>query len=901
LVYDPVGHVSSLEIKVDEESGVACVRLSGVIDEKFNSDAILDKMQPLTILEVSGVKRITSFGVRQWTEAMKGLPVTVKHLYLVRCPPVFVDQLSMVLNFAGRAEVISAYAICVCEKCGDEAEVLLDFVGDRTRISAGQMPESKCNKCNRPMPLGDDPHTFVRLINEFGAKNVEVGAASLMERLGLHSVRRVGKPPEATKLVHEQITLFRLSGTLDGRFRQKRLASGVEGDVVFDLAEIEGLDAVGAERWRELLSELSAAISITVVDVPEMLLGPIADGVFSMKGVGLYSYQTTFQCADCGNIELRSIKADEPLAACIRPCPRCGRDASPATDVGLIEQVITRARPAAVKPAVEAMIRDRKEILQRAKAQSGAVSSAASGDSLARYRVIKPLSEGGMAEIFLAVHQGIAGFEKLVVLKKILRKMLERRQVAVQLFLNEAKIAANLNHPNIVQTFEVGEHGGDLFIAMEYIHGVDLRRLLRQSILKQETTPTEQMLYVAERVAAALHHAHTAKDLSGKPLNIVHRDVSPSNVILGFDGQVKLLDFGVASASVGESFEGVIGKFSYMSPEQLAREPLDGRSDVFALGVVLYELLARRPLFRRDSDHETIRAVLHSDIPKLAPKVPDYVDAVIAQALARKREERFPDARALQVALEDCIRRLGNMPTHEQIASTLAKLYPAESAAPAFDPSLYRATNSMVGTASRTPSDRTPSSERTPPSLSKDHELTLVNADSSGALEDATSGTAGELAAAAKKDKKPRRSGTFPFDSTKSETPMSRSEPPKANGSRPKTPTPVPPTPLPPTTIPPAPASRPPMTKQGTGPLIPPGPVALQELPPITPPPNTRPPSLTGLPGQALPPQLHPSTPLPAELQVAAMPEKKSRATSDYWLIAAAVLIFIIGFLLVVL
>jgi serine/threonine-protein kinase len=863
--------VSSLEIKVDEEPGVACLRLSGVIDEKFNSEAILEKVQPLTIFEVSGIKRITSFGVRQWIAAMKALPATVKHLYLVRCPPVFVDQLSMVLNFAGRAEVISAFASCVCEQCGDESMVLLDFVGDRTRITAGQLPDSQCAKCKKPMPLADDPHTYVRLINEFGAKNVEAGAAGLMERLAIHSVRRVGKPPEATKLVHEQITLFRLSGTLDGRFRQKRLASGVEGDVVFDLSEIEGLDAAGAERWRELLNALSAAISITVVDVPELLLGPIADGVFSMKGVGLYSYQTTFQCADCGNTELRSIKADEPLGACVRTCPRCGRDASPATDVGLFEQVMTRVKPAAVKPAVATMIRDRNEILQRAQAQSGSVSSAQAGDNLSRYRVIKPLSEGGMAEIFLAVHQGIAGFEKLVVLKKILRKMLERRQVAVQLFLNEAKIAANLNHPNIVQTFEVGEHGGDLFIAMEYIHGVDLRRVLRQSILKQQVVPLDQLLYVVERVSAALHHAHTAKDLTGRSLNVVHRDVSPSNVILGFDGQVKLLDFGVASASVGESFEGVIGKFSYMSPEQLSREgTLDGRSDVFALGVVMHELLARRPLFRRENDHETIRAVLHADIPAL-PKVPPFVEAVVKKALSRKRDERYADARALQLAVEECIRKLGNLPTHEQIAGTLAQLFPEHSQAPAFDPSLYRSANNSE-LPGPTPSSKSPPPAKTPsqpPPPPVDAELTLVNADTSGLVADPPDATADALAAAANQAKERPRLPTFPPGPA--QTPMPEVRTP--------TPTPMPevrtPTPMP---------EAPARTPSGLQPLIPPRPV-----------------SLTGLPGQAIPPARSPSTPLPAALEEVTVPDKKRRSLTDYWLIAAAVLVFIIGFLLVVL
>src|SRR5262249_6013011 len=156
-------------------------------------------------------------------------------------------------------------------------------------------PEAVCKECKKPMQLADDAQLYVRLVNEFGAKTIDPQAASLMERRQLHSLRRVGKAPEAIKLVHEEGTLFQLSGTLDGRFRQRRLASGVEGDVVFDLAEIEGLDATGAERWRELLDQLSSATTITLVDVPDVLLPAIAEGRFAVKGAGLYSYQAIFQ------------------------------------------------------------------------------------------------------------------------------------------------------------------------------------------------------------------------------------------------------------------------------------------------------------------------------------------------------------------------------------------------------------------------------------------------------------------------------------------------------------------------------------------------------------------------------------------------------------------------------
>jgi serine/threonine protein kinase len=922
-----VSNPQDLQLRVEREQGLVYIQLSGIVDEKFDAARLLREMAPLTVLDVSGIRRITSFGVRQWSEAMKALPTTVKHLYLLRCPPVFVDQLNMVLNFGGRAEVVSANAVYVCEKCGKESQVLLDLLADRAAIAGGQLPEAQCGDCKLPMHIADDAQLYTRLVNEFGAKTIDNEAASLMERRGLHALRKVGKPPEAIKLVHEKVTMFRLSGTLDARFRQRRLASGVEGDVVFDLADIEGVDAVGAERWRELLGELSSATTITLVDVPDVLLPAIAEGRFAVKGSGLYSYQATFQCADCGNLEVRPLRADEPLAACTRNCTRCGRTAGPITDVSLIEAVFRYARPAAVSPAIDDVIKNRHEILSRARAESGALPQAAAADSIARYRVVRPLSEGGMAEIFLAVHQGIAGFEKLVVLKKILRRMLERRHVAVALFLNEAKIAANLNHPNIVQTFEVGEHGGDLFIAMEYVHGVDVRRLLRQSILKQKPIPTEQVLFIAERVAAALHHAHTARDLSGKNLNIVHRDVSPSNIILGFDGQVKLLDFGVASAAVGETFDGLIGKFSYMSPEQLAREPLDGRSDVFALGVVLHEMLSRRPLFRKKSDEETIRSVLHEQVPKLHPAVPVEVDAVLQKALARKASDRYADARAFQVALEECIRRVAEVPSGEQLARTLESLFPDQSAAPAFDPSLYRTSDSASPQPYRsgTPSAGSGDSNKTR-NESMDGDLTLVNNDSGVADPSGVEAPKPKPVEPPKKEERVRFS-TFPGVSPRengapqapsfnektqhaaadvleqrraeflrataalgpdedappktpspmqSKTPSAQSLPRTSSSqSLPRTPAPVTQSPLTPA----------PMTP---GPMTPLGAI---EMPPFTPPPESAAPMV--------PMPLSPSTPLPAALAAVVL-QKRPRRSSDVWLIAAAVVAFIVGFLLVV-
>jgi serine/threonine-protein kinase len=349
-----------------------------------------------------------------------------------------------------------------------------------------------------------------------------------------------------------------------------------------------------------------------------------------------------------------------------------------------LERAFASPTDGPLPPAVAEVVAKKGELMSRARAESG-VRDSGSADpagALGRYRVLRPLSRGGMAEILLAVHEGIGGFEKLIALKKIRRKLLERRHVAVELFLNEAKIVANLNHPNIVQTFEVGEHGGDLFIAMEYVHGVDARTLVKHRIAHPEgKISIEQVLYIGTQVAAALDHAHKARDLSGRPLHIVHRDVSLSNIVLGFDGQVKLVDFGIATAASVTAKDGLIGKFSYMSPEQVAKEPLDGRSDIFSLGIVLVEMITGVPLFRRGTDEETLRAVREDPIPVLHELgVLPEAEEVLKKALHRNRDERYPDARAFELALQSALQKHGGMSAH-QLSVRMRELFPDLSAA----------------------------------------------------------------------------------------------------------------------------------------------------------------------------------------------------------------------------
>ena len=280
-----------------------------------------------------------------------------------------------------------------------------------------------------------------------------------------------------------------------------------------------------------------------------------------------------------------------------------------------------------------------------------------------KYTLLRRLATGGMAEIFLAIQRSVAGFEKLVVVKRILPSLVDDASF-VSMLLHEARIAATLTHPNIVQIFDIDAVEGRYFIAMEHVHGEDLRAIVRQ--MKQRRVlsfPMEHALAIVLGVAAGLAYAHEHRDLAGAPLGIVHRDISPQNVLVTYAGDVKIVDFGIAKSSAREQLVTQVGrlkgKVPYMSPEQARGDRLDARSDVFATGILLFELTTGRRLFKGQSEIETLRLICDREYPRPGEVLPGYppeLERIVMRALARDRADRYPTARALQVDLEAFVR-----------------------------------------------------------------------------------------------------------------------------------------------------------------------------------------------------------------------------------------------------
>jgi serine/threonine protein kinase len=279
------------------------------------------------------------------------------------------------------------------------------------------------------------------------------------------------------------------------------------------------------------------------------------------------------------------------------------------------------------------------------------------GQRIGDYELVTRLAAGGMAELFVARRGGLQGFEKFVVLKRILPQLSGNADF-VEMFLQEARVAATLEHPNIVPVFDFGQAGGDYFFVMPYVHGRDLLAVLRASHQLQRRMPTGLAIRTAIAVASGLHYAHEHRNFDGEPLHIVHRDVSPANVLVTYGGHVRVLDFGIAKAAARTNVTRVgvrKGKAAYMSPEQCRGEKLDRRCDVWAIGVVLWEMTMMRRLFRGGNDLSLMNRI--TTMPVEAPSAtdptyPPALEAIVMRCLQREREGRYPTALALAQDLE---------------------------------------------------------------------------------------------------------------------------------------------------------------------------------------------------------------------------------------------------------
>jgi eukaryotic-like serine/threonine-protein kinase len=306
---------------------------------------------------------------------------------------------------------------------------------------------------------------------------------------------------------------------------------------------------------------------------------------------------------------------------------------------------------------------------------------------IGNYEVVRKLATGGMGEVYLAHQTGPVDFRRQVVLKKLHPRFTKDPQF-VAMFLNEARIAANLAHPNIIHIYELFEDGDGYVIAMEYVRGASVLALLR-ALQRSGTSavPYGPLVRIATSVCEALYYAYNELDVDGIARHVIHRDVNPSNVLVGYDGQVKLVDFGIAKVLVEEGVTHattIKGKYGYLTPEQIRCQQLDQRSDLFSLGTMLWEMSVGKRLFRRDNEMQMMYAILEEPIPLPSEHIPDYpqdLERVVMKALARERDERYADANALADDLRAVARDRGWPEDKPALGALLKDVLPDEQIA----------------------------------------------------------------------------------------------------------------------------------------------------------------------------------------------------------------------------
>jgi eukaryotic-like serine/threonine-protein kinase len=655
-----------LEIRAEQHPGGWLLALTGVIDETFKRSQLFDGRQGVLVLDLDNVRRITSYGVREWVLAMSEVQ---GHCFFIRCRPAVVSQFNMVGNFGGHGQLVSMYAPYACPRCGMDIEVLVDR---RQGVGALAPATVVCPECRTPAEFDDIPETFFSYAMAAPSPLLPPTAEAIIDRSPKTPVGRL----RVEKEVQGEVTVLWLHGPLDHSTHLKRVADGLQGTAVVVLSGVNAVTDDGLARFQALARSPDARIH--VARVPLCLWAALRRAPEVLGRATVLSVRVPFACWTCGRrldvdadvVRLGEIAAgeDPPMCTiCDAPLGHPGVDKiqgllglpfveTPAhvagcnlksPSDGLAESASTASR-VITSPGAPPMtpISTRVTELQTVP------------DRLHRYEILRRLAVGGMATVYLGRMHGAGGFERRVAIK-LMHPHIATNASFVAMFLDEARLAARIHHPNVVATLDIDQKDTLLFIVMEYIEGLTVQQVTARYHQQGLAVPTSHALRIIIDALAGLHAAHELRDSDGTPLRLVHRDVSPPNMIVGVDGLTRVTDFGIARASsrVGlETKTGEIkGKIRYMSPEQLRSAPIDCRSDVYAMGVVLWEMLSWRSAIRGDTEGATLIAALQGitqsphEINRAAKP---EISAACMRALTQDPEWRIATAAAFADDLE---------------------------------------------------------------------------------------------------------------------------------------------------------------------------------------------------------------------------------------------------------
>lgn len=653
----------SLSMHRIRAAGGWLIQLAGTIDDSLDHLALTDGLSGWVIFDLEAVNRITSFGVREWMRGLAALPPASQYVFL-NCQPGMMMQFNMVGRFGGRGQLVSFHAPYECAACGHVHSVLLDVRHAHPMLCSYTLPEVLCPACGQPSAFDDIPESYLAYVATHPRPSLPASINRLVDHPRPATLTPTGNFHIEMKIVGG-VTALSLHGAIDDRASFKRVSGALDGEVVVDLGLSTELTSEGAARLASFLT--STELRPNLWRVPHQMLELLPPALEAAgppeRQPRLLSVLVPFWCASCG--EHLEVDADHALLRGIRAtargpvCARCGQ----STMLGLGSAAAERILALALEAPTAAVVGFLAAAASATPAAPGAPQRLdAPPEKLlvnGRYEVGQLIGVGGMAQIHAARQLGPLGFERQVALKRILPHLCRDAEF-VSMFLQEARVAARLSHPNIVQIIELGLDDKQFFIAMELVKGWDLRLILRMMAKAGALMPVRLAARITLDVLGALRAAHENLDEHGAPAPVIHRDVSPHNILVSDHGVVKLTDFGIAKvADTAQNTPGgnVRGKLNYLAPERLLQMvgPMDPRPDIFAVAIILYQLLTNQHPFGMPTDEGLIKQIVDVDIipaRQYRPELSVPLVAHLAKAFDPRLEERFATAREFAASLE---------------------------------------------------------------------------------------------------------------------------------------------------------------------------------------------------------------------------------------------------------
>lgn len=675
------GKKSNSSIERSRTRGGSLVRIQGHIDETFQVEELVSSAYGVLVVDLQGVQRITSFGIREWITALQRL--RADYYCFVNCTPSIVSQLNLVSGFSGKGEVISFFAPYLCRHCNHADTKLLDLrrSDHRQVVASLEPPQLDCTECGEESEFDDLPELYFQYFRGAPLPSPPALAALIIDG------RDTGQSFNLEKHIADTVTAVWMSGPMSRAPYFKHLAEGMQGDVVIVASEVDSVADDGLRGFTRFLS--APEVTSYLARVPPVLVSSLAEHAEELGAAKVVSVMLPAHCSYChrdtmveiGEGPLRDLA--ESIAVDIY-CPVCAHKAQPVPSDEWLHAALSLPLSAIPEPVAE-------YLTDRPNGPSPEAASEEREDSnplTGRYKILRRLGSGGMGDVFLARRVGPAGFEKQVVIKRIRGDRVEDGD-AVDSFLEEARLSARLSHPNIVQIFDLGKVDDEYFLSMEYVDGLDLRTIFHLNDKLSLQVPIGICCRIITDLCQALHAAHNHTDESGELRPIVHRDVSPGNVMLSLDGLAKLTDFGIAKAndSQNETKSGVIkGTMRYIPPEVLRgprAKTLHPRIDIYASGVLLYEALTGRALFSGDGWVHTLRAILRQAIPKLTQQrdgVSPALERAFEKAVARDPAKRYQRIEEFQRDIEEAVSEMAISVSNSQLGSWVREMMERQKA-----------------------------------------------------------------------------------------------------------------------------------------------------------------------------------------------------------------------------